>query len=169
LAAIRALQWAALCTTLSGLALAQSPATSDTVYRCGPDGGSYSVRPCPDGRTVSVDDGRTGEQISQAREVARRERALADKMTAERLAMESRAPAPPINLTPHSGQAKPAASKRPPKNKQRRTRLAQQASPAVGPSASKSHKASKRADGTAPTAAKRRSSKSKTARQPSQS
>lgn len=169
LATLRALQWAALYTTLSGMALAQAPATSDTVYRCGPDGGSYSVRPCADGRTVSVEDGRTGEQIAQGREVARRERALADKLTAERLAMESRAPAPPINLTPHSGKAKPAASKRPQKHKQRHTRLAQQPRPAVGPASSKSRNMSAQADGTAPTAAKRRSSKTKTDRQPSHS
>lgn len=169
IAAVRALQSAALGAALSGTALAQGPATSDTVYRCGPDGGSYSVRPCADGRAVSVDDVRTGEQIAQGREVARRERALADKLTAERLATESRAPAPPINLTPHGGQVKPAAAKRPQKNKQRRTRLAQQPSPAVGPAKSKSRSTSAQADGTAPTTAKHRSSQSKTGRQPSQS
>lgn len=159
-AAVRVLRWAALFT-LSGMALAQAPTSNETVYRCGPGGGNYSLRPCADGRAVSVDDSRTDEQRAQALDAARRERALADKLTAERLAVESRAPAPAINLTPRSGQVKPTASSRAKKNKQRQTRLGQPPSPKVRASTSKSRKASLKASGTAQTASKRGSTKPK--------
>jgi hypothetical protein len=64
-----------------------------TVYRCGPDGRSYSDQPCPQGRAVEVGDERSAEQRADAERIAQRERALAEAMRRERLALEAaRAP-----------------------------------------------------------------------------
>jgi len=45
-------------------------AQSQTVWRCGPDGRSYSDEPCLGGRAVAVADPRTAEQVAAARQTA---------------------------------------------------------------------------------------------------
>lgn len=72
---------------VANASLAQS-STGDTVYRCGPDGRSYSTTPCASGKPVDAADTRSEEQQRQARDTAQRERQLADKLTAERLQRE---------------------------------------------------------------------------------
>lgn len=73
-----------LATFIGSLAQAQP------VYRCGPDGRSYSQTPCAQGRTVEVNDERSAQQRREAIEVAERDRALADSLEQERLARDSR-------------------------------------------------------------------------------
>lgn len=60
-----------------------------TVYRCGPEGRSYSQEPCPQGRTVDVADERTPQQQAQARTEAGRAQALTDRMARERQQREA--------------------------------------------------------------------------------
>ncbi len=54
------------------------------IWRCGPDGKTFSDRPCIEGRSVSTGDRRTDEEIDAAREVASREQRLADTLASER-------------------------------------------------------------------------------------
>ena len=65
-------------------------ATAADVYRCGPDGRSYSDQPCAEGRTIDVADARSGEQAAAAREVAQRDHDLVQQLAAERRAQERR-------------------------------------------------------------------------------
>jgi hypothetical protein len=68
------------------------PAQSQPIYRCGPEGRSYSQVPCAEGRTVALaDDTPSPHQQAAARAVARSEQALGDRMEHERLAREAHA------------------------------------------------------------------------------
>lgn len=73
-------------------------AHAQAVYRCGPDGRSYSQTPCAQGRSVEVSDEvrdeRSAQQRREALELAERDRALADSLRHDRLERESR---------PHAG------------------------------------------------------------------
>jgi hypothetical protein len=66
-----------------------SPAQS--VYRCGPDGRTYSQQPCRDGRSVDVDDSRTADQQAQAQRAAQRDAQLGQAMQQDRQAVEAAA------------------------------------------------------------------------------
>lgn len=70
------------------LVLAAS-AGAATVYRCGPDGRSYSDTPCAEGRSVAVDDARSPGQVAEARRIAALDRQLADRGAAERQRREA--------------------------------------------------------------------------------
>lgn len=86
------------------------PSPGETVYRCGPDGRSYSSTPCAAGKAVDVADPRSDEQRQQSRDAAQRERQLADRMTAERVKREkSTIPVAAGNLGPSAKPAAPAA------------------------------------------------------------
>ncbi|MBI5259290.1 MAG: hypothetical protein HY855_22500 [Burkholderiales bacterium] len=91
---------------LAANGLAQ-PASNDSVYRCGPDGRSYSAAPCPEGRAVKVADPRDANQRREAEEIAQRERQLADRLAAERTRREAAiVPAGATSLGPRpAGQA----------------------------------------------------------------
>lgn len=65
---------------------------SDTVYRCGADGKTYSGSACPDGKLVSAADARSAEQRRHAEDVVRRDREFADRMAKEREQRERNAP-----------------------------------------------------------------------------
>ncbi len=65
-------------------ALASAQAQSQTVWRCGADGRSYSDSPCPGGRALQVADARSEQQRQEAAGVADRERALAERLAEER-------------------------------------------------------------------------------------
>lgn len=67
-------------------------------YRCG---NSYSSTPCPGGKAVDTDDGRSAAQQREAQEVKRRDAALAEQMAAERRAREREAaPMPAVGIAP---------------------------------------------------------------------
>ncbi|MDE2146670.1 MAG: DUF4124 domain-containing protein [Burkholderiales bacterium] len=90
------------------LSLAPLPAPAQTVWRCGGADGrgvSYSDRPCADGRALALADERSAEQVQAAREVAARERRLADQLTAERQQRDALPPPAPR----HDRRAHPAA------------------------------------------------------------
>jgi hypothetical protein len=62
---------------------------AQSVYRCGPDGRSYSQAPCAHGRAVEVNDERSPQQQREALDVAERDRALADSLEQDRHAREA--------------------------------------------------------------------------------
>lgn len=74
---------AALALALPALGLAQE------VWRCGPDGKTYSNQPCAEGRRLDVPDARPAADIADARQRAADERRHADALTRERLAREA--------------------------------------------------------------------------------
>jgi hypothetical protein len=63
---------------------------AQTIWRCGPDGRSYSSTPCNDGRSIETLQPRPVNDLAEAQNRAARERRDADAMTHERLALESR-------------------------------------------------------------------------------
>lgn len=71
------------------LLLAAAAAQSQTVWRCGPDGRSYSYAPCSDGRALEVVEARPAADLSSAQDTARRESALAAQLVRERQQAEA--------------------------------------------------------------------------------
>jgi hypothetical protein len=71
------------------LCAAALAAQAQTVYRCGPDGRTYSDSPCKEGRAVDVADGRSAEQSRAAADAARRDQKEADSLRRERQAREA--------------------------------------------------------------------------------
>jgi hypothetical protein len=72
-------------------ALLATAASAQTIYRCGPDGRSYSQTPCADGKPLTVDDPRSAEQQRAARGVADREAKTAQQLRDERHKREAAA------------------------------------------------------------------------------
>ena len=66
-----------------------SAAQAQTVWRCGPDGRSYSDAPCRDGRALEVAQARPAADLSGAQDMAQRERVLAAKLVRERQQREA--------------------------------------------------------------------------------
>ncbi len=73
------------------LAAAAGPSQGQTVWRCGPDGRSYTDAPCPGGLQVVVDDPRSPIDLAEARAVATRERRLAQQLVVDRREREHEA------------------------------------------------------------------------------
>jgi hypothetical protein len=67
-------------------------ATDTTVYRCGPDGRSYSAQPCSGGVRVDVADARQDTQRAHARDVVARDQALAKTLREQRREREAAHP-----------------------------------------------------------------------------
>jgi hypothetical protein len=100
---------------------------AQTVWRCGPDGRSYSDSPCADGQVVAVADARSPADVAEGRAVAARDQQLAQQMVVDRQARErayrSRgsglaavAPAPvPASAVNAKRKSKPASRLRPTK------------------------------------------------------
>jgi hypothetical protein len=74
--------WLLALTVALGMA---GPSGAQTVYRCGPDGRSYSHQPCGDGRVVKADDGRTPSERKEAEAARARESAAAAMLERQRL------------------------------------------------------------------------------------
>ncbi len=66
--------------------LAGTPAHAETIFRCGHE---YSGVACPNARTLVVANAVTVGQRAEARDVARREKALAAEMTRDRREQEA--------------------------------------------------------------------------------
>lgn len=66
-----------------------TPLAAAEIYRCGPNGSTYSQVPCADGRRVEALDVRSHEQRLQARRVNERTVALASSLERDRLASEA--------------------------------------------------------------------------------
>jgi hypothetical protein len=108
-----------------------------TVYRCGPDGRTFSEKPCADGggRAVSVDDSRTDTERAAAHQVAQREARTADDLARDNRRHErSLRPGGAVSL---SGPAKAEKAAKAADNKARKPKTAKPAAPegftAVGP------------------------------------
>jgi hypothetical protein len=84
---------------------------AETIFRCGNE---YTDVACAEARTLVVAGAATPEQRADAREVARREKALAAEMTRDRRAQEALArPALAASLSaPRSEAAPPATTKK---------------------------------------------------------
>jgi hypothetical protein len=63
------------------------------IYKCGPDGKTYSQVPCAEGQLLESSDPRTAAQRAEARRVEARLRAEAAKKERERIAAEKAAKA----------------------------------------------------------------------------
>ncbi|MDO8418874.1 MAG: hypothetical protein Q7S90_02465 [Rubrivivax sp.] len=66
-------------------------AQAQAVWRCGPDGRTFSDRPCADGQPLQraeLADTRSAAQVQAAQEVVARERRLAENLRQERLERE---------------------------------------------------------------------------------
>ncbi len=63
-----------------------------SIYRCGPDGRTYSQTPCADGTLLDAADPRTAAQRAEAKRVQAAERKAAADLERERKAAEKAAP-----------------------------------------------------------------------------
>ena len=96
--------------SLAALACASSQA--GTIFRCGNE---YSTVPCADAKAIVVADAVTPAQRAEAREVARREKALAAEMTRDRREQEALARpalAGSLSAPRPAAAAPPSASKK---------------------------------------------------------
>jgi ribosomal protein L44E len=94
-----------------GVAAAQT-----TVYRCGPDGRTFSEKPCGDGvdRAMGVSDARTAAEREAAHEVAHREARTADSLARDNRRFErSLRPGGAISLSGSGKADKPAKPAKP--------------------------------------------------------
>jgi hypothetical protein len=99
----------------SSFAAAASAPTS-RVYRCGPDGHTYSQTPCPAGSAVEAADPRSAAEQAQARSVVEREQRLARQLAQDRAQAEKAATRQlPGNLGP--AQAASAVASAPKKTR----------------------------------------------------
>ncbi len=121
---------AVLVALVLGLAGTAETAAQATVYRCGPDGRSYSQQPCAEGRAIDVDDARSPDQRTDGTAAVRRDAALARQLERERRLMESRAPRA-VGLNAPRPASVTAARADPPKGRARtRPRAAKPPKPA---------------------------------------
>ena len=66
-----------------------TPTAAAEIYRCGPNGSTYSQTPCADGRRIEINDARSDEQRAEARRVTERTVALASSLENDRRADEA--------------------------------------------------------------------------------
>jgi hypothetical protein len=120
-----------MAALITANAIAQQ-AGSETVYRCGPDGRSYSTTPCAGGKHVDAADPRSEEQQRQGRDTAQRERQLADKLSADRVQREkAMVPAAAGNLGPQAKPAAPASKTNKPGGKPKKKKKGQPKDPTL--------------------------------------
>ncbi len=79
----------ALCAWASPMLAA---AQTQSIWRCGADGRSYSATPCAEGRVVASVDARPAEDVKAAHDLAQRENRLAQNLAAQRQQREAVAP-----------------------------------------------------------------------------
>ena len=105
-------------TLVAALALASGAACAQTIYRCGH---TYSRVPCPSARAIDVESRTTAAQRAEARQVALREKRLADEMVRDRrLAEAAQKPALATSLGPAKVvAAAPAPAKKPARKKRK--------------------------------------------------
>ena len=70
------------------LLLAAGCAQAQPIWRCGPDGKSYSQTPCPEGHALTAPTERPDADLAQAKDLARRDRAQAAQLRLERIERE---------------------------------------------------------------------------------
>ena len=75
-------------TAFTLLAGALSVAHAGGIYRCGPDGRTYSQSPCADGRLIDAADPRSEAERAEAKRIAAKERTTAAELERDRRARE---------------------------------------------------------------------------------
>lgn len=122
------------------LTLAALPllAQAQTIWRCGPDGRSFSDSPCAEGRMLEVADTRPSQDVAEARALADREIRLADRLRRERLREES---AQRGNGLAALGPVSSAAGVKAPRRELRQVPRAKQAARRSAPSANETFRA----------------------------
>ena len=78
-----------LSLVLTLLLLAAGVAPAQSVWRCGPDGRSYSDTPCADGRALLASDRRSDAERAEALAVSTREKQALDTLAAQRRQREA--------------------------------------------------------------------------------
>ena len=63
-------------------------AQAQQIWRCGPDGKSYSQTPCPEGHALTAPTERPDADLAQAKDLARRDKAQAARLRLERIERE---------------------------------------------------------------------------------
>ncbi len=87
-------------------------ATAQTVWRCGAEGRLFSDTPCSDGRLIATADPRPASDLQAARELARREQRLAERLREERIQRETVSPGAGLaGIGPAQERIKPLAKK----------------------------------------------------------
>ena len=76
----------AACLLLLSACVAHS---QGTVYRCGPDGKTYSQQPCKDGKKIDADDSRTEAQRADSLATTAADKMRADALERNRLKREA--------------------------------------------------------------------------------
>ena len=110
-------------TVLAMLVSSTGALAQSTVYRCGAEGREYSSTPCAGGKAVPVEDVRSADQRHQADGVLQRDKALANKLAAERRERESANVAgAPARLNAAASAPAAAASKPKAKHPKRKTK-----------------------------------------------
>ena len=85
----RAAAFVLFASALLSAGLGMAPgAHAAGIYRCGPDGRTYSQTPCADGRLIDAADPRSDAERAEAKRVATRERTTAADLERERRARE---------------------------------------------------------------------------------
>lgn len=97
-------------------ALAFGSSSAQTVYRCGH---SYSHEPCPQARTVEVQDARTEAQRAEALASGERQGLMANELAERRVREEATAATAAAGINGHRSSAEPARDK--PKSKKRKS------------------------------------------------
>ena len=121
-------------TALLLLALLAPPADAAGIYRCGPDGRTYSQTPCADGRLIDAADPRSDAERAEAKRVAARERNTAADLERERRARELVGEKSPAAGFEHRPAAQPsAASAAKPKRRTEKAKAAHKDFVAVEP------------------------------------
>jgi hypothetical protein len=101
---------------------------AQTIYRCGPDGRSFSDRPCGESTTIAPKvDRPDAQRADEARAVAQREAQLADHLRSERLEREAAAKSGVAGFHPreasgHDDEVKPPKRPKPRSHRVKRDR-----------------------------------------------
>lgn len=120
-----------LCTAIPAAVQAQA------VWRCGPDGRTFTDAPCPQGQPLDMAVSRPAEDLHSAQQRADREKALADRLQRERQVREAQPSTGPAGIYGLRPVKAPAASKAKPKPAQKLPKHRLEAADtwtAVGPS-----------------------------------
>jgi hypothetical protein len=101
-----------------------APADAQTIYRCGPDGRSFSDRPCGESTAITPKVDRPDPQrADEALAVAQREAQLAERLRSERLARENAPKSGVAGFHPREADGSDEAIKAPKRPKPRSHRV----------------------------------------------
>ena len=121
--------------------------SAQTVWRCGPDGRSYSSQPCSDGRAIELPGARPQADVLAAGRAAAAEQRLAAQLRVERLQREREHQARGPGLSGFARATAPASVKPQLDRQAKLTPKRQALSPEAGGTSTKAARASRRTPG----------------------